>query len=108
MLRNLIIRLHCCFVIGDLRVNLTLSVIDDFRSLDDGISDQSLRGDHDVVLLLLLCDGLLNSDVSGLESVFEFLGEISFGELKSLHPREAFLLEYSIKSRLHISLNSVQ
>ena len=81
MLRNLIIRLHCCFVISDLRVNLTLSVIDDFGSLDNGIGNQSLRGDHDVVLLLLLCDGLLNSDVSCLESVFEFLGEISLGEL---------------------------
>jgi hypothetical protein len=72
LLCDFIVRLHLCFVVGNLRVDFTLGIINNLGGLDNCISDQCFRGDHDVILLLLLSDSLLHGDVSSLKSIFEF------------------------------------
>lgn len=108
MLCDFIIRLHLCFVIGDLRVHFTLGIINNLGSLDNCICDQCFGSDHNIVLLLLLGNSLLHRDVSSLKSVFEFLRQIGLCQLQSLHSREALPLEDFIERTLHISLNGRQ
>ena len=105
MLCDLIVRLHLCFVVGNLRVHFTLGIINNLGSLDNCISDQCFGSDHNIVLLLLLGNSLLHSDVCSLKGIFEFRWQISLGQLQSLYSREALPLEDLIERTLHISLN---